>query len=170
MRTNLTNKLMEVGNRYFLHWASNENDSSNFRVSRARAEHLVKYTAFLAHENCEPKDSHYFELLPLGYFVMNQQKTKAMMWRYFQLDKYSSTLPRESVHTSRSKPFTVRVRASPGRRTQERMLYLHLEGGLEWSWNAEGGRELCGRGDLEGNGIEGMEGQEGWLNGLENEF
>jgi hypothetical protein len=33
------------------------------------------------------------------------------------------------------------------KRAQARMLESHMEGGMEWSWKADGGRELGGRGD-----------------------
>ena len=32
------------------------------------------------------------------------------------------------------------------------MFEPHLENGMEWSWKADGGRELDGRGDQEGSG------------------
>jgi hypothetical protein len=51
------------------------------------------------------------------------------------------------------------------------MLESHLEGGMEWSWKADGGRELGRRGDKKGSGVLKGEGRAGrWLNGHENEW
>jgi hypothetical protein len=41
------------------------------------------------------------------------------------------------------------------------MFEPHLENGMEWSWKADGGRELDGRGDQEGSGELGVRCREG---------